>query len=56
MYDPLRSLYVTFVAYRDPKTAVAIQKKIFVRLSQQHQRDEQPPVQIGVKFVARQYI
>jgi hypothetical protein len=49
-------LYVTFVVDREPKTAVAIQKKIFMLLCDSHSQTKEMdnlPVQIGVKFIAR---
>jgi hypothetical protein len=55
-YGPLGYLCVTFVVYRDPKTAIAFQKKIFLLLCDYHSKTKEMdnrPVQIGVKFVAR---
>jgi hypothetical protein len=49
-------LDITFVVYRGPKTAVAIQKMIFVVLCDHRSKAKEMdncPVQIGVKFVAR---
>jgi hypothetical protein len=56
MYGPLGYPYVTFVVYRDPKTAVAIQEKILVLLCDYHSKTKEidnRPVQISVKFVNR---
>jgi hypothetical protein len=56
MHGPLGYLCVTFVAYWGPKTAVVIQKKIFVPLCDDRSKTKEMdnrPVQIGLKFVAR---
>jgi hypothetical protein len=59
MYGPLGYLCVMFVVYQDPKTIVAIQKKIFMFLCDYYSKTKEMgnyPVQIGLKFGARWYI
>jgi hypothetical protein len=56
VYGSLGYLGVTFLGYRDPKTAAAIQKKIFVLLCDYRSKTKEMdnrPVPLGVKLVAR---
>jgi hypothetical protein len=55
MHGPLGYLCVTFVVYRDAKTAVAIQRKIFVLLCDCRSKTKEMdnhPIQINVKSIA----
>jgi hypothetical protein len=56
MYGPLEYLCAMFVVYRDPKTAVAIQKMIFVLLCGYRGKTKEMDngqIQIGVNFIAK---